>query len=200
MRLDRWDVSTDHALWLRAAERIDVPAGGVVPGPLDDDPPAPARPLADPVAAAEGWRWWWSAIVTPAADDPAVADGPEAWAARAADRMRRVEATAALAPWPELAAAAAARFREFHAWHTARQSAGLQRHGPGDDRDGRVVRELERRLGGSAPPFVVEVLVLPVRDDEVRPVGPDRYLVPEHIYDGPDWSDHLEALLLPRFG
>ncbi len=200
MRIDRWDTFADRALWLRAAERIDVPAGGVVPGPLDDDPPAPARPLADPVAAADGWRRWWSAIVTPAADDPVVADGPEVWAARAADRIRRIEPAAALAPWPELAAAAEARLREFHTWHTARKVAGLQRHGSGDDRDGRVVRELERRLGRSAPPFVVELLVLPVRDDEVRPAGSDRYLVPERVYDGPDWSGRLEGLLVPLFG
>lgn len=200
MRIDRWDTFADHALWLRAAERLAVPAGGVVPGPLDGDLPAPARPLADLAAAADGWRRWWSAIVTPAIDDPVVADGPGAWAARATDRVRRIDATAALAPWPELAAAAEARFREFHTWHTARQVAGLERHGHGDGREGLVVRGLERRLGRTAPPFVVELLVLPVRDDEVRPVGPDRYLVPERVYDGPDWSDRLEALLLPRFG
>ena len=42
----------------------------------------------------------------------------------------------------------------------------------GDYRDGRVVKDLERRLGRTAPPFGAALLVLPVRDDEVRPVHP----------------------------
>jgi hypothetical protein len=34
MSIDPWSEPCDVALWVRAAERIDVPAGGIVPGPL----------------------------------------------------------------------------------------------------------------------------------------------------------------------
>jgi hypothetical protein len=35
---DRWPEEFDVALWFRAAERIDVPSGGVVPGAPDVEP------------------------------------------------------------------------------------------------------------------------------------------------------------------
>jgi hypothetical protein len=46
---DRWPETYEVPLWFRAAERIDVPAAGVVPGPADIDAlparsPAPAGP------------------------------------------------------------------------------------------------------------------------------------------------------------
>lgn len=200
LRIDRWDLAADHALWLRAAERIDVPAGGIVPGPLADETPAPARPLSDPAAAATGWRAWWSAVVTRSDHEPGAAEGADAWATFRAAQRRPATASDALAPWPELAAAAESRTREFHAWHAARKTAGLQRLGPGDYRDGRVVQALEHRLGRTAPPFVVELLILPVLDDEIRTVRPRRHLVPERVYDARDWPDRLEPLLLPLFG
>jgi hypothetical protein len=59
---DRWSEAFDVALWFRAAERIDVPAGGIVPGPAEIDP-LPDRG-ADHAGAAElaaGWLAWWQA-------------------------------------------------------------------------------------------------------------------------------------------
>ncbi len=200
MSIDRWDTLTDHALWLRAAEDIDVPAGGMVPGPLDDAPPEPVRPLADPAAAAEGWRAWWAAIVTRSDHEPSAAERGAVRRAYEAAPQHPVQADAALAPWPELAVVAHAQAGEFHTWHNARKAAGLRLQGAGDYRDGRVVKDLERRLGRTAPPFVVELLVLPVRDDDIRPAQPGRYLVPERVYDAPDWPERLEPLLLPLFG
>ncbi len=50
------------ALWFRAAERIDVPAGGVVPGPADIDPlPEQTAAPADEAELAAGWLAWWRA-------------------------------------------------------------------------------------------------------------------------------------------
>ena len=63
-----WQISTDRgnqaydwALWVRAAERIHVPAAGLVPGPLAIEPlPEPStRPGVD---LAEGWRHWWEGL------------------------------------------------------------------------------------------------------------------------------------------
>lgn len=58
--------------------------------------------------------------------------------------------------------------------------------------------ELERELGRKARPFSLEFVLLPVRDNQVRPVGPDRFLVPERVYDGPQWPGLLRGLLIPR--
>ena len=53
---DRWPEAFDVALWFRAAERIDVRAGGVVPGPAEIDtlPDRSAAP-ADASELAAGW-------------------------------------------------------------------------------------------------------------------------------------------------
>jgi hypothetical protein len=71
--------------------------------------------------------------------------------------------------------------------------AGLHR----DLRLTAVVTELERELGRKARPFSVDLLLLPVADDQVRPIGADRYLIPERLYDSPRGPQLLRALLLP---
>ncbi len=43
----------------------------------------------------------------------------------------------------------------------------------------------------------MELLLLPVGDEEVRPIGSGRYLVPERLYAGPRWPEVLRALLIP---
>ncbi|HEY3881295.1 MAG TPA: hypothetical protein VGM12_22100 [Trebonia sp.] len=37
----------------------------------------------------------------------------------------------------------------------------------------------------------------PVRDDQIRPGRPGRYLVPQRLRDGPRWLQLLRELLLP---
>ena len=61
-----------------------------------------------------------------------------------------------------------------------------------------VVKELERDLGREARPFSVDLMLVPTADDQVRPIGPDRYLIPERLYDGPRWPHLLRALLIPH--
>ena len=72
--------------------------------------------------------------------------------------------------------------------------AGLHR----DRRTGQVVADLERELGRKARPFSLDLVLLPVRDEQVRPAGADRYLVPERVHDGPRWPGLLRGLLIPR--
>jgi hypothetical protein len=59
-----------------------------------------------------------------------------------------------------------------------------------------LVQEVERSLGRPVKPFVLELILLPVRDDEVRRVHETRYLVPEQVYDGPGWPDVLRPLVI----
>lgn len=73
------------------------------------------------------------------------------------------------------------------------------RAGPHRDlRPTTVVAELETELGRKTRPFSVELLLLPVSDEEVRPIGSGRYLVPERLYAGPRWPEVLRALLIPH--
>ena len=76
--------------------------------------------------------------------------------------------------------------------------AGFEADRSGDDRIGRVMAELERELGRKGRPFSLEFVLLPVRDDQVRQIGPERYFVPERLYDGPQWPGLLRGLVLPR--
>ena len=200
MRIDRWAEATDQALWVRAVERLDVPAGGLVPGPLDeDDLPAPSAAEHDPGLPA-AWLAWWDTI----------ARGVIVAAHRD---------LGGLADTAGLGGVVDRRFDEFHRWHTTRKERGVEQwradmraygrahcwraarpgtgtSGPDPLRETHLVADLERRLGRPAPPFVLDLLVLPVRDDVIREVRPDRYLVPERVYDGPDWPARLEPLVL----
>jgi hypothetical protein len=83
-------------------------------------------------------------------------------------------------------------------WHNARMTAGLEAGLHSDARIGQVVAGLERELGRKTRPFSLNFVLLPVRDDQVRPIGPDRYLVPESVCDGPRWPELLRSLLIPR--
>ena len=60
---DRWSEAFDLALWFRAVERIDAPAGGIVPGPAEIDPlPGPSAAPAEQAELAAGWLAWWHAL------------------------------------------------------------------------------------------------------------------------------------------
>src|SRR5579859_1286792 len=60
---DRWPETFDVALWFRAAERIGVPAGGIVPGQADIDPPPDRSAVhADEAELATGWLAWRQAL------------------------------------------------------------------------------------------------------------------------------------------
>jgi hypothetical protein len=195
--VDRWNQEYDWALWLRAAERIDAPAGGAVPGPLDLDPlPAPTAD-ADPAELRTGWLAWWRALTTRPSWQPV--DGwpdlpPRDWPGFVAGPPD----FAGLADWPELQRVAAARWTEADAWHDPRKLAGIQamHQDPAAQlRNNRTVGEVEKRLRRRVPPFSLEFILLPVRDEEIRQPRPERYLVPERVYDSPRWTDWLGLLV-----
>jgi hypothetical protein len=191
---DRWPESFDWALWFRAAERIGVEEGGVVPGAADVEPlPDRSTDLPDAVELAAGWLAWWQSLIDLPPVPPSfdLADPPEVLAFSPPDFP-------GLAGWPALQRVVTRRWRQAHDWHTARMKAGLAVGGHGDARIGQAVADLERELGRKARPFSLDLVLLPVRDEQVRPIGPDRYLVPERVYDGPRWPGLLRGLLLPR--
>ena len=191
---DRWPEAFDVALWFRAAERIDVESGGVVPGAADVEPlPDPSTGPSDAAELAAGWlAWWHSLIELPPVSPPFDrAHPPAALAFGPPDFL-------GLAGWPALHRAVTRRWRQAHEWHNARMKAGVEAGLGSDARTGEVVAELERELGRKARPFSLDLVLLPVRDDQVRPVGPDRYLVPERVYDGPRWPGLLRGLLIAR--
>ena len=191
---DRWPEPFDVALWFRAAERIDVAPGGVVPEEPDVEPlPDPGT---DPSNAAEltaGWLAWWHSLVGLSSISPPFdpAHPPALLAFVAPDFP-------GLAAWPALRRAVTGRWRQAQDWHNARMKAGLEAGLHRDRRTGQVVAELERELGRKVRRFSLDLVLLPVRDEQVRPAGADRYLVPERVYDGPLWPGLLRGLLIPR--
>ncbi|MFF5219398.1 hypothetical protein [Micromonospora sp. NPDC000442] len=186
MQISRWTQQHDWPLWIRTAERIDVSAGGVVPGPLDIAPlPAPALASAAPLA--EGWLGWWRAVL----------DLP-----RPADRVDLARYTelgppdfAGLTAWPALHEVVVRRWSEAEDWHRTRSRAGMLAHPPGTADHSTFVGEIERALGRRSAPFKLEFILLPVRDDKVRPIDETRFLVPERLYDSPAWFDWLRPVV-----
>jgi hypothetical protein len=192
--VDRWPESFDVALWFRAAERIDVAAGGVVPGPAGVEPrPDPSTDLSDGAELAQGWLAWWHSLAAAPELSPPFGR---------ADRIPQLEFSPpgfpGLAGFPALRRVVTVRWIQAQDWHDARKMAGLKAGRHRDMRPTTVVAELERELGRKARPFSVDLLLLPVADDQVRSIGSDRYLVPEGLYDGPRWPHLLRALLAPH--
>jgi hypothetical protein len=103
-----------------------------------------------------------------------------------------------LADWPALQQVVAARWDEAVEWHRQRKLAGLAAGHPLDLPTVEAVRHLERELGRPVKPFELEIVLIPVRDDQIRQLRPGRYLVPERLRDGPRWPQLLRELLLPH--
>lgn len=187
IRVDRWAELLDMALWFRAAERIDVPVGGVVPGPLDAELAAdPTAAPADAAELADGWPAWWRTVLS--------VSGPADWSV--AQSFGPPDFTG-LREWPALGRVVAARWEAASRWHNTRQRTGLRAELHRDTRMNSVVTEVEHALGRKARPFALNLVVLPVRDDEIRTVAPGHYLVSERVYDGPGWPGILRSLVTP---
>lgn len=190
---DRWPEAFDVALWFRAADRIDVASEGGVPGHqmLSRCRTRVRTRRTPPSWPRAGWpggiRWSGCPLSPPF--DPA---HPPALLAFSPPDFP------SLAAWPALRRAVTGRWRRAYDWHNARKKAGLEAGLHHNRRTGQVVAELERELGRKARPFSLDFVLLPVRDEQVRPAGTDRYLVPERVYDGPRWPRLLRGLLIPH--
>jgi hypothetical protein len=191
---DRWSEAFDVALWFRAAERINVPAGGIVPGPADIDAlPDRTAAHADEAEQAAGWLAWWQALAgTPPLREPLGPSRPPP------ELVFMGPDAAGLTGWPVLQRVVAARWHEAKDWHDRRKRAGLAAGPPHDLRTVHAVRDLERELGRRVKPFELDFVLLPVRDDQIRQVRPDRYLIPESLRDGPRWPRLLRELVIPH--
>ena len=172
----------DCALWIRAAERIEVPDDPLVPGPLDVDR-IPAPTVRADQALGEEWLDWWRSLVdAPDSRTRPVADPAPEPAFDTPDPL-------GLAWCPTLREVVARRWEEAN---QARQERPRREPSPVV---GQVVREVEAELGCPARPFGAEFTLLPVRDDVIRWVEDHRYLVPARIYGGPQWTEWLRDLV-----
>lgn len=183
----------DCALWIRAAERIDVPPGDIVPGPLDLDPTPAATTGSDRATAeslARQWRGWWGSLV--GAPGPGTGPPPHPRFEPARDTPDPL----GLAGWPDLAALVSRRWSESDAWHQARKVARTVTGPPPAAIEGAVVEQVERTLGRPVHAFAIDVLLLPVRDDTVRKVCDHRYLVAQRLHDAPTWANAVRELIL----
>ncbi|WP_380839486.1 hypothetical protein [Sphaerisporangium dianthi] len=181
------------ALWFRAAERIEVETEGVVPGPPAVEPlPNRSTDPSDAVELAEGWLTWWRSLVNagPLTLPFDLSNPPVALSFTP-------PAFSGLHDWPALRQVVTERWMEAHQWHTARMRAGLEAGPHHDMRASQVVTEVERALGRRARPFALNLVLLPVCDEEIRLAGPNRYLVPERVYDGPRGLELLRSLVTP---
>lgn len=192
---ERWSEAFDVPLWIRAAERIDVPAGGVVPGPAAIDVlPERRAARSDEAELAAGWLAWWRALAgaLPLREPVPLSRLPSAMVFAVPPDF------AGLADWPVLQRVVAGRWREAKDWHDRRKRAGLAAGPPHDLRTVHAVGDLERELGRPVRPFELDFVLLPVRDDQIRRTGPASYLIPESLRDGPRWPQQLRELLIPH--
>jgi hypothetical protein len=186
--VDRCSLLYDFPLWIRAAERIEVPPDPFVPGPLD------LEPLPEPSAAGAevlgpDWLGWWRTVV----------DLPQ-WTYERSDRPPpQMDFSGpdvlGLARWPALQRIAARRWPEALRWHHKRSERDLPPRLPPSPHVGLAAREVERELGRPLRPIRIELVVLPVRDGTIRRVSEERYLVPERIFDGPRLAEWLREEL-----
>jgi hypothetical protein len=187
MSLDAAPEMITCALWIRAAERLQIPSDPLVPGPLDIDRPPPPISIGDEVIA-EQWLGWWYSLVAPRR---------RSWQPPGPD-LQPADGTPdplGLAPYPLLAALVTKRWPQARAWQSARLREAIERRIQAPLTETLVVQALERRLGRRVRPFSLEFLLLPVRDYVIRKVDEERYLVPENVYYGPTWTDWLSRLL-----
>lgn len=196
IRVDEWGSRLGCALWIRAAERIEVPVGGVVTGPPDVDP-LPEPSVSSGAALAEGWLFWWRALLSQ----------PELTAPFTPDDIAELErfgppGFSGLAAYPQLQRIAAARWEEANAWDTARKRAGIAAfrsavasRGPGAGTEGAVVRSVEAEVGHKAAPFQLRIIVVPVLDEEIRSMGGGAFLVPERVRGTDVYDRWLRAIV-----
>lgn len=191
IRENRWIQHFECALWIRAAERIDAPAGGIVPGPLVIDPLPEPSPGLDLATLAEQWLSWWQVLCDLPEWKPDEGGPPPMFAHSGPDFD-------GLASQPLLREVLRSRSLEALRWHCERWHAAIHKRpfmrGP---RASAVVAEVERAIGHTASPFVLTVDVLPVADQEIRPINDARFLVPEDVRDGANWPDVLRGLVEP---
>ena len=194
--VNEWDLRLECALWVRAAERIEVPAGALVTGPPDVDPlPAPSLPSGAPLA--EGWLFWWRALVSLPEPSPPVTPADLAEFGRFGPPD-----FSALGAYPDLQQVVAARWEEANAWNCARKRAGVKAfrsavtsHGPGPGTEGAVVRSVEAEVGHKAAPFRLRIVVVPVLDEQIRSVGDGTFLVPERVRGTDAYTRWLRAVV-----
>jgi len=194
--VSEWDSQLEWALWVRAAERIEVPVGGVVTGPPDIDPlPAPSVPSGAPLA--QGWLYWWRAVLSRPEPSPSFAQDDLAELGRFGP-----PGFSALDAYPDLQRVVSVRWEEANTWHSARKRAGVEAfrsaiasHAPGPRAEGDVVRSVEAEVGHKAAPFRLKIVVVPVLDDEIRSVGGGTFLVPERVRGTDAYTTWLRALV-----
>ena len=186
MSLDSASAMMDCALWIRAAERLQIPPDPLVPGPLDiDRPPSPIS-TGDQVIA-EQWLGWWLSLIAPHRENRPLDQTLEP-AHDTPDPL-------GLAPYPLLAALVARRWPQAIEWHNARRLRDAEQHPAASLIPNLVVQDLERTVGRRMRPFNLEFILLPVRDDVIRRVDDERYLVPERVFHGPGWAAWLRGLV-----
>lgn len=191
--IDEWNFALELPLWIRAAERINVPAGGMIPGPLDMDP-LPVASEGERTGLAEGWHAWWHDVIDasratiPSADYRHVrVHGPSALSYAPPDFT-------GLAGWPDLAEIVRTRWADAERWNHRRKRRGVAELVPSRT-NGDIVADVEAELGHQAAPFDIEFVLLPVRDEQIRRVRDLRFLVPEMVYTGPLWPQWLRGLV-----
>src|SRR5205814_9204357 len=120
MSIDQWDQQLEWALWFRAAERIEVPANGLVTGPPDVDA-LPDQSLTSGDELAEGWLWWWRTLLA----RPSLTVPPTPQNIADLNSFSPPDFDG-LAAHPALRQVVTTRWSEANAWHSARKRAGIQ--------------------------------------------------------------------------
>src|SRR5687767_14989648 len=144
--VDRCDLLYEFPLWIRAAERIDVPPDPFVPGPLDPEPLPDAPDTAEP-DLGPAWLGWWRTVV----------DLPRWTYERSSGPPPQLDFSGpdvpGLARWPALQRVASRRWPEALRWHHERSARDRPRRLPPSPHVGLAARDVERELGRPLRPI-----------------------------------------------
>jgi len=178
------------ALWLRDVEHLAVPLDETVPGPVDADRLSP--PSTDPADRPDlrrEWLEWWHSIIDHAERPPLLPPDPSL------EPAFDTPDPLGLARLPRLGAVAARRWTDYLEWRNEHYRDWRTRRTEPNPETGNVVRAVETELGRKLRPFELRFSLVPVRDDRILRVEPNRYLVPERVYGSARWPAWLRTLI-----
>ncbi|HEV2634879.1 MAG TPA: hypothetical protein VGX23_07000 [Actinocrinis sp.] len=188
VRITQTDADFYYALWIRDSLEIAVERGPLVPGHLTQPPPSHSDLVRGGAAElAAGWQAWWSDLARAA---PAWDCATKYWDRAGAPYFD------GLAEWPRLQNLTRVLWNEADHWFTEYKRITTIALADRPSEHGAAARAAADKLGHPIGDVQVDLVVVPVEGDVPLEVTRSRYIVPQDVYDHPDWHNVLVDILV----